>query len=747
MCLSSGRCIDAECEGVTCPEGQRCEAGDCVGACEGVVCPHGRTCRGGACVDLCEGLTCDDCTVCVDGACAARCDLAACPSGEACLADGRCVEGACADVTCAAGAFCRAGECVDACEGAVCPDGQECRTGECVARDVPDAGTPPGRDAGPIAFDGGPRVDAGNGALDGGPDAGGATEAGGVRVPGGGGRWAHAGGARLRAARARGSAAPPPRLIRAPGAAGTSPWYAPRRSRGGRVDERRLLRQVIDINPHFIFVKDREGRFTLVNEATAEAYGTTVEQLLGKTDADFSPNPAEVERFRRDDLEVMDRRVEKHIEEVITDSRGRVRHLSTIKRPLIDDGGGCSHVLGVATDITALRHAEAERRALEAQVQHAQKLESLGILAGGIAHDFNNLLVGVLANADVALRKVGSGSPAAASLEQIRTAARRAADLCRQMLAYAGHAQLGGGAAVRDGGRRGAAHAPGGLHQQEGRAPDGAHGAAAAGGGRRHAGPAGPDEPHHERVGRPRGQRRNHHRRHWCDRAERGSAARRLHGGRAPAGPLRLRRGHRHGRRDGRRHDPAHLRSVLHDEVLGAGPRARGGARDRASAPRRHLREERAGSRHHHLGLPAGRIERAARRERRRGPRALPAPEAPRGGRRALVLTAVQEILSLEGIPVLTAADGVEGLAVFERGSCDIGGVLLDTTMPLKSGHEVLRELRAMRPDLPIVMMSGFEEAEARQRDDAEPPIGFLRKPFSADELLAAVRALRLDRR
>ncbi len=189
VCLASGRCIDAECEGVTCPEGQRCEAGDCVGACEGVVCPHGRTCRGGACVDLCEGLTCDDCTVCVDGACATRCDLAACPSGEACLSDGRCVESACADVTCAAGAFCRAGECVDACEGAVCPDGQECRTGECVARDLPDAGPPPGRDAGPLAFDGGPRVDAGSGALDGGPDAGGATEAGGCgcRAAGAGG--------------------------------------------------------------------------------------------------------------------------------------------------------------------------------------------------------------------------------------------------------------------------------------------------------------------------------------------------------------------------------------------------------------------------------------------------------------------------------------------------------------------------------------------------------------------------------
>jgi PAS domain-containing protein len=59
--------------------------------------------------------------------------------------------------------------------------------------------------------------------------------------------------------------------------------------------QRTYLRQVIDLNPHFIFAKDREGRFTLVNRAIADAYGTSVENLLGKRDADFNPNAAEVE--------------------------------------------------------------------------------------------------------------------------------------------------------------------------------------------------------------------------------------------------------------------------------------------------------------------------------------------------------------------------------------------------------------------------------------------------------------------
>ena len=92
----------------------------------------------------------------------------------------------------------------------------------------------------------------------------------------------------------------------------------------------------------------------------------------------------------------------------------------------------------VASDITALKRAEAERRQLDAQVQHAQKLESLGVLAGGIAHDFNNLLVGILGNADLAMGRVSHVSPVRDHLRDIERAARRAADLCRQMLAYSG---------------------------------------------------------------------------------------------------------------------------------------------------------------------------------------------------------------------------------------------------------------------------------------------------------------------
>ena len=95
-------------------------------------------------------------------------------------------------------------------------------------------------------------------------------------------------------------------------------------------------------------------------------------------------------------------------------------------------------VLGTFFDITDRKKAEEAQRALEAQVQRTQKLESLGILAGGIAHDFNNLLMGILGNADLALLELPPGSPVRENLRGIENAARRAADLARQMLAYSG---------------------------------------------------------------------------------------------------------------------------------------------------------------------------------------------------------------------------------------------------------------------------------------------------------------------
>ncbi len=88
--------------------------------------------------------------------------------------------------------------------------------------------------------------------------------------------------------------------------------------------------------------------------------------------------------------------------------------------------------------LEAQQRAEQERLALERQMLHAQKLESLGVLAGGIAHDFNNLLTAILGNLDLALRSPFPSAAARTHVEQSIQASRRAADLARQMLAYSG---------------------------------------------------------------------------------------------------------------------------------------------------------------------------------------------------------------------------------------------------------------------------------------------------------------------
>jgi two-component system, cell cycle sensor histidine kinase and response regulator CckA len=99
------------------------------------------------------------------------------------------------------------------------------------------------------------------------------------------------------------------------------------------------------------------------------------------------------------------------------------------------ENGRVVKLYGSFRDITAEKSAEQEREKLRLKMLDAQKLESLGVLAGGIAHDFNNLLTAILANATFARSTAGANEE---RLAQIETAARRAADLCRQMLAYAG---------------------------------------------------------------------------------------------------------------------------------------------------------------------------------------------------------------------------------------------------------------------------------------------------------------------
>lgn len=123
--------------------------------------------------------------------------------------------------------------------------------------------------------------------------------------------------------------------------------------------QKEYLRTVIDTDPNFVFAKDWEGRFTLVNKSVANTYGTTADGLIGKTDADFNMNPEEVEHFLKDDRDVISSGKSKFVpEEKVTNSNtGESRWYQTIKVPL-KAADGSVQVLGVSADITARKLAE-----------------------------------------------------------------------------------------------------------------------------------------------------------------------------------------------------------------------------------------------------------------------------------------------------------------------------------------------------------------------------------------------------
>ena len=106
------------------------------------------------------------------------------------------------------------------------------------------------------------------------------------------------------------------------------------------------------------------------------------------------------------------------------------------------DRGRPTLLRGVILDITERKEAEAERLRWEEKLRHAAKLESLGVLAGGIAHDFNNLLTGIMGNAGLAMMELPGGAPAVRCIENIEKASQRAAELCKQMLAYSGRGRF-----------------------------------------------------------------------------------------------------------------------------------------------------------------------------------------------------------------------------------------------------------------------------------------------------------------
>jgi PAS domain S-box-containing protein len=197
------------------------------------------------------------------------------------------------------------------------------------------------------------------------------------------------------------------------------------------------LTTVLRSMPLPVFAKDAAGRYIVCNAAFMEFFGVGEADVLGKTVAECWPHE-DAAVFHQKDLEVMADDSLQVYEHQVRNARGDMRHVIFTKACFHDARGAVTGIVGTIMDITERARAELERLGLERQMQHAQKLESLGILAGGIAHDFNNMLMAMLGNLDLAQMTLSPASPAWPTLEEARNAARRAADLTRQLLAYSG---------------------------------------------------------------------------------------------------------------------------------------------------------------------------------------------------------------------------------------------------------------------------------------------------------------------
>ena len=396
-----------------------------------------------------------------------------------------------------------------------------------------------------------------------------------------------------------------------------------------------------------------------------------------------------------------------------------------------------------------LRTEMAERERLEgarweARLQHAQKLESLGVLAGGIAHDFNNLLVGMLGNASLALQDVPAGHRARPVIEQIQLASRRAAELTRQMLAYSGKGRfvvepLDVSAVVREMmdllevsiSKRAslATHLDPSLPSVQAdvtqlrqvvmnlitNASDALEGQ--PGSIRVVTAVIDADQAYFEGMdvgddlppGRyvslevsdsGRGMDPETRVRMFDPFFTTKTAGRGL----GLAATLGILRGHGGAIR------------VYSEEGEGTSIKVLLPQSDAAPAPSRRLSEPKD------VGSLRGTVLVVDDLE--------------------LVRQMVRSALERAGLTVLEAADGNEALALYAERGATIDVVLLDLTMPQLSGEETFAQLRRMNANIAVLLMSGYNAQDTTSKFVGRGLAGFLQKPFGAGELLARVAAL-----
>ena len=185
-----------------------------------------------------------------------------------------------------------------------------------------------------------------------------------------------------------------------------------------------------------IYIQEMDsGRFITVNQGAVDMYGYALEEFIGKT-PEFLSAPG------KNDFAAVARILEQASQGIPQKFEfwGRRKDGAVFPKDVWTVKGqyfGHDVLISVANDITERRMAEMEKGMLEAELHQAQKMESVGRLAGGMAHDFNNILQAILGNVELAMASAAPDSSIHQDLREVQGASRRAADLIRQLLAFA----------------------------------------------------------------------------------------------------------------------------------------------------------------------------------------------------------------------------------------------------------------------------------------------------------------------
>ncbi|MCL4502999.1 MAG: PAS domain S-box protein [Deltaproteobacteria bacterium] len=200
-------------------------------------------------------------------------------------------------------------------------------------------------------------------------------------------------------------------------------------------EARDRLTTLIQASPLAIMSMDAEGRLTSWNGAAERIFGWREEEVLGRVPA-FVPEEKLDDFFARHHLLLKEGKWDSNAEEEVRRKDGTPLNCNVFTAPIRNRLADIVGAVGIFEDVTARKRAEEALRLSEENLRQSQKLEAIGRLAGGVAHDFNNILMAIIGYCELLHTKFEGRDSRRLEVEEIQKAAERASSLTRQLLAF-----------------------------------------------------------------------------------------------------------------------------------------------------------------------------------------------------------------------------------------------------------------------------------------------------------------------